>query len=54
MITCEECGCLVDPDPEMLQKHSDWHDDLVTKSELNRTSVCNPNRVTWETRVQDC
>ena len=52
MLTCEECGCLVDPD--LTERHQDFHTDLVTKSEPNRTALANPNRTTWETRVQDC
>jgi hypothetical protein len=52
MLTCDTCGCLVDPDS--VETHQDWHTDLVTKSELNRASLANPNRTTWETRVQDC
>lgn len=52
MLTCETCGCLVDH--EMVETHQDWHADLVTKSELHRNSLANPNRTTWESRVQDC
>jgi len=44
MITCDTCGCLVDP--EMLQEHSDWHDELVKRSDLPSCgSVANPDRV---------
>lgn len=57
MITCDTCGCLVDP--EMTQQHSDWHDDLVTKSGLRANSLANPNRTKvnepWPgIFVQDC
>jgi hypothetical protein len=52
MLTCEECGCLVDP--ELTEKHQDFHEDLVTKSGLNRAALANPNRTTWESHVQDC
>lgn len=54
MIICEACGCPVDPD--FLQVHSDWHDDLLTRSELHRNQLANPNRTRNlpETTVQDC
>jgi transcription initiation factor TFIIIB Brf1 subunit/transcription initiation factor TFIIB len=42
MNICEACGCVVAED--MLQEHSDWHDELVTKSELAAGSVANPKR----------
>lgn len=32
MMICEACGCPVDP--EFLEIHSDWHDDLIKRSEL--------------------
>jgi hypothetical protein len=44
MITCEECGCLVDPSEEMLQRHSDWHDELVTKEDLTSSALANRHR----------
>lgn len=34
MVICEACGCAVASDS--LQLHSDWHDDLVTKTELRK------------------
>lgn len=51
MIICEVCGCPVDPDS--LQLHSDWHDDLLTKSGLKR-ELANPKRTRYETHIQDC
>lgn len=39
MLTCEECGCLVDPD--MTETHQNWHDSLV---KITKDSVANPKR----------
>lgn len=52
VLTCEECGCLVDP--EMTETHQDWHESLVKIA-----SVANPNRTQinepWPgIFVQDC
>lgn len=55
MITCEECGALVDPDEEMLQRHSDWHDELVKVSDFQKGCVANPKRTQLnEIIIQDC
>ena len=37
MVICEECGAVVHPDA--LQIHSDWHEDLVTKTELRKAKA---------------
>lgn len=42
MLTCEECGCLVDP--EAVQVHQDWHEKLVSKDELTHSALANPDR----------
>lgn len=39
MLTCEECGCLVDPDAT--ETHLNWHKDLV---KINKGPVANPKR----------
>jgi hypothetical protein len=55
MIICEECGCPVDPDS--LQLHSDWHDKLLTKSDLVTDKLANPNRIRYvgdEIPLLDC
>lgn len=53
MIICDTCGCPVDS--ESLQLHSDWHDDLLTRSGLKK-ELANPNRVKYDPQihVQDC
>lgn len=52
MITCEECGCLVDPAEEMLQKHSDWHDKVLV---VETKPVANPQRTKWsDLNTLDC
>lgn len=46
MLTCDECGCLVDPDATEL--HQDWHEKLVTVPTspfAEGGPVANPNRV---------
>jgi hypothetical protein len=42
MLTCEECGGLVDP--EATDIHLNWHKDLVKKDELSHSAKANPNR----------
>lgn len=42
MLTCEDCGCLVDP--ELVDKHQDFHDKLVSKDDLTHSAVANPKR----------
>lgn len=55
MVTCEECGALVDSSTEMLQRHSDWHDELVTIKTLAKEPLANPDRAKWgEFFVKDC
>lgn len=55
MMTCEECGCLVDPSEEMLQRHTDWHAELLTTKSLAKTPLANPDRAKWgEFFVKDC
>jgi hypothetical protein len=54
MITCEECGCLVDPSEEMLQRHTDWHTKLVSTDDLTHSALANRNRAKYNTIVQDC
>lgn len=53
MIICEACGCPVDPD--FLQVHSDWHDDLLKTSDLRR-ELANPKRtqVDESPNIQNC
>jgi hypothetical protein len=53
MLTCETCGCLVDP--EMTEIHQNWHEDLVKKSDLNKGCVANPRRTKLDEIIaQDC
>ena len=54
MIICDTCGCPVDS--ESLQLHSDWHDDLLTKSELRRNQLANPKRTQLDDspNIQNC
>lgn len=40
MLTCEECGCLVDP--EATEIHQNWHETLV---KIDKGSVANPRRI---------
>lgn len=42
MLTCEDCGCLVDP--ELTDRHQEFHDSLV---KINHGPVANPNRTKW-------
>jgi transcription initiation factor TFIIIB Brf1 subunit/transcription initiation factor TFIIB len=42
MLTCEECGCLVDP--EATDVHADWHEKLVKKNELTSSALANRHR----------
>lgn len=37
MIVCDTCGSVVHP--ECLQLHSDWHDDQVTKHEVELDKI---------------
>lgn len=46
MLTCEECGALVDPEATKL--HQEWHEKLVTASKSpapKNGSITNPNRI---------
>lgn len=53
MLTCEECGCLVDP--ESTKIHEDWHEDLVSKKDLTYSALANPRRTKLdEIIIQDC
>jgi hypothetical protein len=53
VLTCEDCGCLVDP--EATEIHQDWHDKLAMKSDLPLNSLANPRRTQVnEITVQDC
>ena len=55
MMTCEECGSLVDPDEAMLQKHADWHEEVITKKDLTYSALANPNRTRLDNIIaQDC
>lgn len=44
MLVCDTCGCLVEE--EMLERHKDWHADLLMLSSLPKYEgpVANPGR----------
>lgn len=50
MLTCEECGCLVDP--EATEIHENFHADLVRRSELTSSALANRNRTKFN--ILDC
>lgn len=54
VLTCEDCGCLVDP--EATEIHEKFHADLVKKSELTSSALANRHRTKFETAINtlDC
>lgn len=56
MMTCEECGSLVDPSDEMLKRHADWHEKLVTKDDLTHSALADPrrSRLLGDISILDC
>lgn len=53
MLTCEECGCLVDP--EATEIHETFHANLVSKDDLTSSALANRGRTKLsDINILDC